>query len=90
MLKLLKKEPFDRNLIFEQTKTLDLEQKLVLVNRLAEEHKIERMNMLKARVKMGTIHSEQSSQKHRANKQKNLEKLDGILSDWAREEGHVK
>jgi len=90
ILKMLRKQEFNREYIFENTKAMSLEQKLTLVNQLAETHKIERMNKLKARVQMGTINSEQNSEVYRKEKEKNLQKIDGVLKDWAEEEGHIK
>lgn len=83
ILKMLRKQEFNREYIFEKTKAMSLEQKLELVNQLAETHKIERMHMLKARVQLGTINSEQR-------KEKTLQEMDSMLEDWAKDEGLMK
>ena len=90
VLKLLKKEPYDRDLIFDQTRSLSLEQKLALVNRLAEEHKVERMNMLKARVQMGIIDDQQITQTAKREKKEALQQIESILREKAQEEGLLR
>lgn len=90
LLKMLRKEGFNRDLIFEETKDIDLQAKLALVNRLAKEHSIKRMNMLKARVRMGTIDHQQKSEQYKKEKQEHLKTIDSILREKAKEEGLLK
>ena len=87
VLKLLKKEDYDEVVIFDETKELDLDAKLALVNRLAEAHQIERMNLIKARVKMGTIDKQQAIAASEERQKEILKELDSTLREWAQEEG---
>lgn len=90
VVKMLRKEKFNRDLIFEQSKNLDLQAKLKLVNRLAGEYQIERMNMLKARVQMGTIDHQQKSADYKKEKQEHLKTIESILREKAKEEGVIQ